>query len=93
MARMFAVEVPPEEYFDALARDMRLRHAQACPHVLEHLMAVEVLLAVAAGSGFSFGVAKACLLATECRILGEVVGRRGRRACGGDPAPQAGRGR
>ena len=82
LSRMFAVELPPEEYFEALAADTRRRHPQACPHVLEHLMAVEVLLVVAVASGFSFGVAKARRLATECRVLGEIVGRHGRAATG-----------
>ena len=49
------VECPTEEYYTALAADMRARHPDAGVHVLEHLDALEAFLDVAILAGFSFG--------------------------------------
>ena len=36
-----AVEVPTEEYYDALRRDMAERHPKASPYVLDHILSLE----------------------------------------------------
>ena len=75
LERMFEVEMPPEEYYTLLRQDMGRRHSKACPHLLDHLISTEVLLNLAAVSGFSFGVAKCQVCQTSVRLLGEIVGR------------------
>eukprot|EP00969_Alexandrium_andersonii_P321259 14195253-Alexandrium_andersonii.AAC.1 len=57
---------------------MGWRRSAASPHLLDHLLAVEVLLLVSVASGFSFGVPKAQIPGAECLMLGERVGREGR---------------
>lgn len=80
--RMTETEVPSEEYYRALRADMGKRHPSADPHVLDHLLSLEALLDVSIVSGFPFGIDKAILLATEGPLLGDVVGRDGRKPNG-----------
>ena len=41
LQRIFEVEMPPREYYEALDADMRRRHPRADVHLLEHLAALE----------------------------------------------------
>ena len=79
---MLELELPTEEYYEELGRHMRETHPDADPFVLEHFHALESLLDVAIVTGFSFGTAKASLLQTEVKVLGEIVGRESRRPTG-----------
>ena len=47
-------EVPTEEYYDALAEDMKKRHPNASKAMLEHVAALEPFLDVSIVAGFSF---------------------------------------
>ena len=75
MDRMLEVELPTEDYYDALAADMGKRFPHADPLLLEHVAVMEPLLDVAIVTGFSFGVKKALLAHTELKWLGEIIGR------------------
>ena len=76
--RIFEVELPPEEYYDLLAKDMRQRHPGANPFVLQHLESLEALMDVAEVTGFSFGASKAVVLEVRIKLLGEYLDRYGR---------------
>ena len=64
--RMNAVDIPPEEYYDALRADMESRHAKADKFVMDHAMSLEAFLDKAIAAGFSFGIEKAQVL-----VIGE----------------------
>ena len=70
-------EVPTEEYYDALKRDMASRHPKASKFMLEHLSCLEVFLDTSIVAGFSFGIAKAQIAVTEGNLLGHRVKRSG----------------
>ena len=71
------IEVPTEEYYDALREDMKKRLG-ATEHGLDHVISVEALLDLAILSGFSFGIEKAKIMAIQGELLGDHVGRKGR---------------
>ena len=74
------IEVPTEEYYDALRADMKKRFEKlgVTDHGLDHVISVEALLDIAILSGFSFGIEKAKVMATQGELLGDYVGRKGR---------------
>ena len=74
------IEVPTEEYYDALRADMKKRFEKlgVTEHGLDHVISVEALLDIAILSGFSFGIEKAKIMATEGELLGGYVGRKGK---------------
>ena len=74
---MVDCEVPPEEYYDELLKDMTIRHPKTNKHVLYHLQALEAFFDVSILAGFSFGAEKAQLLRTKATLLGNLVGRFG----------------
>ena len=76
--RIFEVELPPEEYYELHASDMRKRHPNANPFVLQHLESIVPLMHVAEVTGFSFGASKAVVLETRIKLLGEWIDRQGR---------------
>ena len=78
MECIFEVEVPPEEYYELHASDMRKRHPNANPFVLQHLESIVPLMHVAEVTGFSFGASKAVVLETRIKLLGEWIDRQGR---------------
>ena len=52
-------EVPTETYNKARAADMKARHPNTSPGVLEHLEALEPFLDTSIVAGFSYGINKA----------------------------------
>ena len=81
--RLTDIECPTEEYYDALAKDMRERHPNASPHVHDHLGPLEAFLDTSILSGFSFGAGdKAHVAVTEGKLLGHIVSRTGARCDG-----------
>ncbi len=79
MDSLLETEMPSEEYYRALAKDMRSRHPKADKFLLEHLGALEPLFDMGIVSGFSFGVDKAKLCKMQLEWLGEGIGREKRR--------------
>ena len=57
---------------------MAHRHPKAGKHVLDHFLSLEAMLDISILTGFSFGIAKAHLLAIMGELLGDFVGRHGR---------------
>jgi hypothetical protein len=76
--RMHEVEIPTEEYYEALRKSMGERHPKACNYLLDHLLELEAMFDVCIVSGFSMGIPKAILAATSGPMLGDNVGRHGR---------------
>ena len=74
---MVDVECPTEEYYDALAADMKSRHSKAASYVLEHLSHLEVFLDTSIVAGFSFGSDKAVIAVQKGAHLGHVISRTG----------------
>ena len=74
---MVDCELPPEEYYVELEKDMIRRHPKASKHVISHLQALEAFLDNSIVAGFSFGVEKALLFRTKATLLGNLVGRFG----------------
>ena len=62
LQRLHEVDMPPEEYYDALAAWRNSRFPNACPHVREHAEALEPFLGVCIASGFSLGAGKSLSL-------------------------------
>ena len=58
--------------------DLRKRHPDADPLVLDHLLSIVPLADVAIKTGFCFGASKALVLETKIRLLGEHIDRHGR---------------
>ena len=54
IGRMADCDVPTEEYYEALAQDMKVRHPNASKAMLEHVGALEPFLDVSIVAGFSF---------------------------------------
>ena len=69
-------------YYDALDADLKSRHPKANPHLREHLVSLEAFLDRSIVVGFSFGVNKAHVAATQGKLLGHVISRDG---CCPDP--------
>ena len=70
-------EVPTEEYNDARIADLIARHPKLSAGVAEHIAALEPFLDVSILAGFSYGVNKAHVFATEAVLLGHKVNREG----------------
>ena len=75
--RMADCEVPTEEYYDELKKDMSCRHPKASKFMLEHLSCLETFLDTSIVAGFSFGINKAQIAVTEGNLLGHRVKRSG----------------
>ena len=75
---MHEVEIPTEEYYQALRKSMGERHPKAGSHLLDHLLEVEAMFDVCIVGGFSMGIPKAILAAISGPMLGDNVGRHGR---------------
>ena len=50
---MHEVEIPTEEYYQALRKSMGERHPKAGSHLVDHLLEVEAMFDVCIVSGFS----------------------------------------
>jgi hypothetical protein len=82
MAWMHEIELPPDAYYDLLGLHLQRKFPQADTFVIAHLVELEALPDVCIVSGFSVGIDKAKILATEGELLGDIVGRAGIRASG-----------
>ena len=78
--RMNAIDIPPEDYYDALRADMKSRHPKADKFVMDHAMSLEAFLDKAIAAGFSFGIEKAQVLVIRRKLLGHWVAREGAHA-------------
>ena len=68
--RMDAIDIPPEEYYDALRKDMESRFPKADKFVMGHAVSLEAFLDKAIAAGFSFGIEKAQVLVIRGKLFG-----------------------
>ena len=71
-------ELPPDEYYEALALWMAEEFPKADPALLEHLVPVVAAFDTATSFALSFGIAKFQLAQEKVKLVGEIVGREGR---------------
>jgi hypothetical protein len=74
-----ACEMPPDEYYDELKRLWTKWWPGVEADLLDHLMSVLIAFDTATCFAMSFGVAKFALAQVEAKLVGEIVGRNGRR--------------
>ena len=70
--------MPPDEYYDELAKKWAVWWPKADPALLEHLMSVLIAFDTATCFSMSFGIAKFALAQCQAKLVGEIVGRHGR---------------
>ena len=78
--KIHSEELPPDEYYDELRVVLSERFKGADPALVEHVVALVAAFDTAAAFGISFGVAKFQIAQTEVKLVGEIVGRKGRAA-------------
>ncbi len=72
--KMVDCECPTEEYYEALSRDMQLRHQNASKAMLEHLAALEPFFDTSSLAVFSFGIGeKAQIAVTKGKLSGHIA--------------------
>merc|ERR1712138_147008 len=78
-AELHQCVVPPDEYYDELAKLWEQWWPEADPDLLEHMMSVLIAFDTATAFAMSFGIAKFSLAQHEDKLVGEIVGRSGRK--------------
>ena len=76
--RIHAEELPPDEYYDALAPVLAEKFKGATPKLLEHIVALVAAFDTATSFALSFGIAKFQLCQQKVKLVGEYVGKEGR---------------
>jgi len=74
---MMETELPPQEYYTALRKDLAERFPAADTFLLDHLVSLEELLDVSIVSGFSLSVDKSQVAQLEVTYIGDKIGRDG----------------
>ena len=78
LERILAEELPPEEYYDELARILRAKFPRADPKLVEHAVPLAAAFDRATAFALSFGIAKFQLAHIKAKLVGEIVARDGR---------------
>ena len=78
MEKIFAEELPPDEYYNQLGEVLRRKFPSADPKLLEHAVPLVAAFDTAVAFALSFGIAKFKLAQTKVKLVGEYVGREGR---------------
>ena len=76
--RIFAEELPPDEYYNQLGAVLQKKFPNADPALLEHAVPLVAAFNTAVAFALSFGIAKFQLAQTKVKLVGEYVGREGR---------------
>ena len=79
IAELLDCEVPPPEYYDRMLEKWRKWWPKTDPFLLEHMISVMEMFDTATVFALSFGIAKFALAQLEAKLVGEIVGRDGRR--------------
>ena len=79
IAELLHCAVPPDEYYEKLAELWKEWWPKADPEVLTHMMSVLIAFDTATTFAMSFGIAKFSLCQVEAKLVGEIVGRHGRK--------------
>ena len=73
-------EVPPDEYYDLLEEKVwKVLFPNTTEGVLEHMKSVMIAFDTATAFAMSFGISKLSLAQVEAKLVGEIVGRHGRK--------------
>ena len=79
VAELHHVHLPPDEYYEELAKRWKRWWPKANPALLEHMMSVLIAFDTATVFAMSFGISKFALAQIEATLVGEIVGRHGRK--------------
>ena len=79
IADLLDCEVPPPEYYEELLELWKIWWPKADRALLEHMKSVLAMFDTATVFALSFGIAKFALAQKEAKLVGEIVGREGRR--------------
>ena len=77
--RILQEEMPPAEYYDGLGPLLQRKFPGSKPDLVEHVVALAEAWDVSICFGLSFGIAKFDLAQAEVSLVGELVGREGRK--------------
>ena len=78
VAEIHQVVLPPDEYYEELAKIWDSWWPESDPQLREHMMAVLIAFDTATAFAMSFGIAKFALAQVQAKLVGEIVGRYGR---------------
>ena len=78
LEKIFAEELPPDEYYNQLGKVLHRKFLSADPKLLEHAVPLVAVFDTAVAFALSFGIAKFQLAQTKVKLVGEYVGREGR---------------
>ena len=76
---IFCDELPPDEYCERLGPVLQKKWPKADKQLVVHVVALVVALDTATAFALSFGIDKFALAQIEAKLVGEIVGRYGRR--------------
>ena len=79
VAELHHCVLPPDEYYEELAEKWKVWWPKANPLLLEHMMSVLIAFDTATAFAMSFGIAKFSLAQEEAKLVGEIVGKHGRK--------------
>ena len=79
IAELHHIVLPPDQYYERLARKWETWWPKANKKLLEHMMSVLIAFDTATVFAMSFGIAKFALAQVEAKLVGEIVGRHGRK--------------
>ena len=72
-------ELPPDAYYEALEEKLQELFPASTPEARHHIVALAAAFDTAAGFALSFGIKKFQFLQEEVKLVGELVGKDGRR--------------
>ena len=76
--KIFAEELPPDEYYEELGRILQSKFPGADPKLIEHVVPLVAAFDAATAFALSFGIAKFQLAQIQVKPVREIVGREGR---------------
>ena len=79
VSRIHSEELPPDAYYAALSGKLQELFPKADPSLVDHAAALASAFDTAGSFALSFGIAKFQLAQPEVKLVGEYVGREGRR--------------
>ena len=78
-SKVHAEVLPPEAYYDRLGTILMERFPQADPHLVDHVVSLAAAFDTAAAFAISFGINKFQLAQAWVKLVGDIVGRDGRK--------------
>ena len=78
-SHIFSYVLPPEEYYEELTAVLLKKFPKADPALVDHVVSLAAAFDTSAAFALSFGISKFQLAQPEVKLVGEMVGRLGRR--------------